>query len=177
MAVGKNLVAIGKVIKPHGVRGQIKISYFGEDPNGFRHYREILIEDIRGIPRAYEVESIAFHPTHLILRLKGVGKREEADLLLGKEILVPREAFPALEEGEYFWADILGMTVETLKGNPLGTVIEVMATGANDVLRVQGKDREIYLPITKEVVQSIDLDTRRIKVIRMEGLWGDEDEI
>jgi 16S rRNA processing protein RimM len=177
MAVGKNLVAIGKVIKPHGVRGQIKISYFGEDPNGFRHYREILIGDTQGIPQAYEVESVASQPAHLILRLKGIGRREEADLLLGKEILVPRETLPALGEGEYFWADILGMTVETQKGKILGTVIEVMATGANDVLRVQGKDREIYLPITKEVVQSIDLDTKMIKVIRMEGLWGDEDEI
>ncbi len=177
MAAGESLVAIGKVIKPHGLRGQIKIAYFGEDPGGFRHYRKILIKDSQGIPRVYEIEEVASQPTHLILRLKGIGRREDTDLLLGKEILVPREALPPLEEGEYFWFEILGMTVETQEGKNLGTVKEVLATGANDVLVVEGKERELHLPVTKEVVRRIDREKGTIQVIRMEGLWEEEDEV
>jgi 16S rRNA processing protein RimM len=177
MAAGEDLVAIGKVIKPHGIRGQIKIAYFGEDPGGFRHYREILIKDGQGIPRVYEIEEVASQPNNLILRLKGIGKREETHLLLRKEILVPRKALPPLEEGEYFWFEILGLTVETQEGKTLGTVKEVLATGANDVLVVEGKERELHLPVTKEVVRNIDREKGVIQVIRMEGLWEKEDEV
>ena len=177
MAAGESLVAIGKVIKPHGVRGQVKIVYFGEDPGGFHHYREILVRDSQGIPRVYEVEEVVSCPTHLILRLKGIGRREETHLLLGREILVPREALPPLEEGEYFWFEIVGLTVETQEGKTIGTVKEVLATGANDVLVVEGKGRELHLPVTKEVIRKIDREKRIIQVIRMKGLWEDEDEV
>jgi len=177
MASGENLFSIGRVIKPHGIRGQIKIAYYGKDPGDFRLYREILIQDSQGNSRTYEIEEVIPRPSLLILRLKGIKKIEETYSLIGKEVLVEKEALPNLKEGEYFWFEILGLSVETQDGKSIGKVKEVFSTGANDVFVVQGKRREIDLPATEGVVKSIDREKRVMKVRWMEGLWEKEDEI
>jgi 16S rRNA processing protein RimM len=173
----KDLFPIGRVVKTHGVRGKVKVEYFGEDLHRFSLYREIFIEGEKGRPEPYEIVEAIPQPPRLILRLKGIEKIEEAEPLIGKEILIKKEALPELEEGEYYWMDILGMEVETEEGKRIGKVKEIFPTGANDVYVVEGKRREIFLPATEEVIQSIDLKRGVVKVIRMEGLWGDEDEV
>jgi len=173
----KDLFPIGRVVKTHGVKGKVKVEYFGEDLHRFSLYREIFIEGEKGRPEPYEIVEAIPQPPRLILRLKGIEKIEEAELLIGKEILIKKEALPELEEGEYYWMDILGMEVETEEGKRIGKVKEIFPTGANDVYVVEGKRGEIFLPATEEVIQSIDLKRGVVKVIRMEGLWGDEDEV
>ena len=173
----KNLLPVGRVIKPHGVKGKMKVEYFGKDLHRFSFYREIFIEDEQGRLESYEVLEVIPHPPRLILRLKGIEKIEEAEPLIGKKILVEREALPELEEGEYYWADLLGVQVETQKGKRIGKVREIFSTGANDVYVVEGQRGEIFLPAIEEVIQSIDLKKRVMKVVRMEGLWEDEDEV
>jgi len=173
----KNLLPIGKVVKPHGVKGKVKVKYFGEDLRLFSLYREIFIEGEKGRPEPYKIMEATPQPPCLILRLKGIEKIEETELLIGKEILIEKEALPGLEEGEYFWVDILGMEVQTREGQKLGKVKEIFPTGANDVYVVEGKRGEIFLPAIEEVIQSIDLRRGVMKVVRMEGLWEDEDEV
>lgn len=173
----RNLFPIGRVVKPHGVRGKVKVEYFGQDSHPGSFYREIFLKNQAGKPEAYEVLEVIPQPPRLILRLKGIEKMQEAESLIGKEILIERESFHALEEGEYYWADLLGMNVETEDGQRIGKIKEIFPTGANDVYVVEGKRGEILLPATEEVIRSIDLKERVMKVARMEGLWEDEDEI
>jgi 16S rRNA processing protein RimM len=168
---------IGKVVKPHGIRGKIKVDYFGESLDRFPLHRKVLIKDSLGRPESYEVLEVTLQPPRLILRLKGIDRVEETESLIGKEVFIRKEDLPEPLEGEYYWFEILGMAVETERGGRIGTVKEIFPTGANDVYVVQGKRREILLPATEEVVRSIDRETRVIKVVRMEGLWEDEDEI
>jgi 16S rRNA processing protein RimM len=173
----KDLFPIGRVVKPHGIKGKIKVAYFGEDINRFPPYREILIEEKAGRARAYEILEATPQPPCLILRLKGIERREEVESLIGKEILVKREALPELEKGEYYWVDILGMIVETLEGKRIGKVKAIIPTGAHDVYVVEGRRGEIFLPATEEVIQGIDREKGVMKAIRMEGLWEEEDEV
>jgi 16S rRNA processing protein RimM len=173
----KNLFPIGRVVKLHGVSGKVKVEYFGEDLHRLSLYREIFIEDEKGRPKAYEILEAIPQPPRLILRLKGIEKVEEAEPLMGKEILIEKEALLELEEGEYYWVDLLGMKVETQGGKRIGEVREIFPTGANDVYVVEGKRGEILLPATEEVIRSIDLKKGVMKVVRMEGLWEDEDEV
>ncbi len=173
----KNLFPIGRVVKPHGVKGKVKVEYYGVDLQGLSLYRQIFFEDEKGRPGAYEVLEAIPQPPRLILRLKGIEKIEEAESLTGREILAEREALHELEEGEYYWMDILGIEVETREGKRIGKVKEIFPTGANDVYVVQGKRGEILLPATEEVIQSIDIKKRVMKVVRKEGLWEDEDEV
>lgn len=167
---------IGRVVKPHGVKGKMKVEYFGEDLQRFVSYREIFIEDEKGRPESYEILEASPHPPRLILQLKGIEKIEQAQPLIGKTILVEKEALPDLEEGEYYWADLLGMKVETREGKRIGKVREIFSTGAHDVYVVDGKRGEIFLPAVEDVIQSIDLKKGVMRVVRMKGLWEDADE-
>jgi 16S rRNA processing protein RimM len=173
----KNLFPIGRVIKPHGVRGKVKVKYFGEDLHRLSVYREIFIEDENGKLKVFEVLEAVPQPPRVILRLKGIERAEEAESLVGREILVEKKALLELEEGEYYWMDLLGMKVETRGGKKIGEVREIFPTGANDVYVIEGKRREILLPATEEVIESIDLKKKVMTVARMEGLWEDEDEV
>ncbi len=175
--MGNNLFPIGRVVKPHGIKGKMKVEYFGENLQQFSFYREVFIEGGKGRPEPYEVLEAIPQPPRLILQLKGIEKIEEAELLIGKEILIEKEAFPELEEREYYWMDILGMKVETEEGKRLGRVKEILPTRAHDVYIVEGKRGEILLPATEEVIRSIDLKRGVMKVIRLEGLWEEEDEV
>jgi 16S rRNA processing protein RimM len=173
----KDLLPIGRVVKPHGVKGKIKVDYFGEDLNHFPLYREVFIKDHVGRLQAYDILEAVPQPPRLILRLKGIERIEEVEPLVGREIFIEKRALPDLKEGEHYWFEILGMVVETEKGKRIGRVKEIFPTGANDVYVVEGKRREIFLPATEEVIQSIDIKKGRMKVIRMEGLWEEEDEV
>lgn len=173
----QTLYPIGRVVKPHGVRGKIKIEYYGEDPSRFPPYQKIFIKGDSGQSEPFEVLEVTPQEPRLILRLKGIEKVEETAGLIGKEILVCREDLPELGEGEYYWFEILGMAVETEGGRRIGTVKEIFPTGANDVYVVDGNRGEILLPATEEVIRSIDRTKRVIKVVRMEGLWEEEDEV
>jgi 16S rRNA processing protein RimM len=135
----------------------MKVKYFGEDLHLFSLYREIFIEGEKGSPELYEIIEAIPQPPRLILRLKGIEKIEEAEPLIGKEIFIEKETLPELEEGEYYWADLLGIKVETREGKGIGKVREIFSTGAHDVYVVEGKRGEIFLPAIEDVIQSIDL--------------------
>src|SRR5512135_651310 len=173
----KNLFPIGKVVKPHGVKGNVKVEYYGDHLPSLSLYREIFIEDEQGRLESYEILESIPQPPRLIIRLKGIEKMEQAESLAGREILVKREALLKLEEGEYYWMDILGLEVETQDGKRIGKVKRIFPTGANDVYVVEGKRGEILLPAIEGVIETVDLKKRVMKVVRMEGLWEDEDEV
>jgi 16S rRNA processing protein RimM len=173
----KEILSIGRVIKPHGVKGMMKVEYFGQEPDQIRHYREILIEDLQGRLRAYEILEAIPQPPRFILRLKGIERREEVEPLIGKEVLIKKETLPVLEEGAFYWIELIGMSVETEEGKRLGRVKKIFPTGANDVLIVEGRRGEILLPATEAVIRSVDRAKGIVRVMRMEGLWEAEDEV
>jgi len=171
-----DLLPIGRVVKTHGVRGKIKVEYFGKNSHLFP-YREIFIKESAGKSVAYEILEAVSQPLRIILKLKGVERAEDAQALVGKEVLIRKETLPDLPEDEYYWAEILGMVVETEEGRKIGTMKEILETGANDVWVIEGKRGEILLPVTEEVIRSVDRKSRVIKVHWMEGLWEKEDEV
>ena len=172
----KELVNIGRLVKPHGVKGRIKADYFGDDPHHFP-YRELWITDNLGMLHSYEIEETTPHSRYLILQLKGIRTIEEAQLLIGKEIFVPRGALPELAEDEYYWSEMVGMLVRTESGKELGRVREVFRTGANDIVAVDGRRGEVLVPMVNEFIRDIDREREVIIVRSIEGLWEKDDEI
>lgn len=171
-----DLFPIGKVVKPHGVKGKIKVKYYGDDLDQFSHYRKVVLPDGSGNPQTYDIVQAVSQPPLLILQLKGIERIEDVQPLIGKEILIRKDILPDLEEDEYYWMDLLGMVVETEDGKKIGTVKEIFPTGAHDIYVVEGKRGEILLPATGEVIKDIDRQQRVIKARRMNGLWEEEDE-
>jgi 16S rRNA processing protein RimM len=173
----RDLLPIGRVIKPHGVKGKMKVKYFGDNPKTFSSYRELIIINPEGRLQTYQVLGVVPQQSQLIVQLKGIERAEEVQPLTGREIFVNRESLPDLAEGEYYWADLLGMDVLTEEGKQIGRVKEIFSTGAHDVFIVEGKKGEIFLPAVENVIKSIDCEKGIMKVHSRGGLWKAEDEI
>jgi 16S rRNA processing protein RimM len=109
----------------------------------------------------------------MLLQFAGIGDRTDAESLRGQWIFVPESEAVTLEEDTYFVHDIIGLAVQTVAGEPLGTVTDVLATGANDVYVVAPPDdpkREILLPAIEEVVKEINLEQGTMTVELLPGL-------
>jgi 16S rRNA processing protein RimM len=113
--------------------------------------------------REYGVEAAEVHGAELIAKLVGVADRGSATLLQGKNVAVPRAALPEPGEDEFYCADLIGLTVVNLRGEPMGRVEDVVETGANAVLVVRG-ERERLIPFTAEVVAKVDLAASALAV-------------
>ena len=178
MAHGEaSLVPIGRVLRPHGIKGRVKVEYFGEDLDRFLLYREVIIRDRTGRAQTFEVVEAVLQPPRIILTLKGIQTIEDTDPLINREIFVRRETLPELADDEFYWIDLIGMGVETVEGKRLGRVKTILPTGAHDVFVVEGCRREIHLPATAEVIKYVDRERFLVTVRWMEGLWEAEDEV
>ncbi|MDD5472283.1 MAG: ribosome maturation factor RimM, partial [Sideroxydans sp.] len=104
------------------------------------------------------------HGKVIVAKLEGVADRTAAEKLKGQLIAVPRAQLPEQDEDEYYWSDLIGMTVRNLQDEVLGTVENLLETGANDVLVLQGEHGQLMLPFIESVVQDVDLSNKMIRV-------------
>ncbi len=121
--------------------------------------------------RAYRLSGLRWHGRYALLTLAGIADRSAADALRGLYVMSPlAEAIP-LEEGEYYLFQIIGARVETTDGEALGTLVDVLETGANDVYILRGSDYgEVLLPVTEETVVETDIAAGRVVVAPPAGL-------
>ena len=154
---------MGHVGVPFGVRGWVKVHAYTETGDSLFDYPTWWLGR-NGDWREYKVLDVALHPKSLVAHLAGCDDRDAAASLRGCQVAVPREALPETAEGEYYWADLIGLAVENTRHDQLGRVAELLETGANDVLVVRQGDRERLLPFVEQVVLEVDLAAGRIRV-------------
>ena len=164
---GKRVV-IGKISGVHGVHGWLKVfSYTEPRENIFSYHPWLLGEGRKNAGGTWtEVEFAEWGKTGktLLVKFPGVEDRETADKLIGRPVALPRERLPEPAPGEYYWADLLHMEVVTLSGMRLGRVVDIRATGSNDVLVVEGGKRCSIPFVMDEVIRQVDLDGAIITV-------------
>ncbi|MCL2022323.1 MAG: ribosome maturation factor RimM [Betaproteobacteria bacterium] len=160
------MIVLGRVSEPYGVKGWVRIQPFGDDPLAWRQMQFWhLAVDENGIWQAYELLCCEARGAKLIAHFAGVDDRNAAEFLRGFLIAAPRDSLPATAEGEFYWADLLEMRVETLAAEPLGVVAGLLETGAHAVLRVEDtKGRERFLPFVSAIVHEVDAEKRLIRV-------------
>ncbi|MSQ21772.1 MAG: 16S rRNA processing protein RimM [Dehalococcoidia bacterium] len=152
-------VLVGKVLAPIGVRGEVKI----EVHSGVSHrYSPSAVVYIDGSP--FQVLSCRATPRALVVRFDGVDSRAAAESLRGKIICVPESDVPKLPEDTYYHYEVLGMRVFTKDGEDLGSVTEILVTGANDVFVVSGDRGETLIPALAGVVAGVDVKNSRLTV-------------
>ena len=154
-------IIIGKVGAPHGVQGEMKILPMTDFPNRFSGMTHCYIGD-----KAVEIAGVRYQKHHVLMRIAGVNAREEAAALSGAFVSVDRSEAVPLKEGEYYTADILGLSVEETDGTVLGTATDVIKTGSNDVYVVSlpGRKEDVLVPALKKVVREISIETGRMLV-------------
>jgi len=156
---------MGRVIGPWGVRGWIKVAPYGDDPAGLAKQRAWWVKDGEGWARR-EVGEARVHSGTVVASLAGVTTPEDAKLLKGRDVAVPRDALPPPKRGEVYLADLVGLRVETMSGAALGTVVAVDDYGAHPLMRVSAGEgaAERLVPCVEPIVRSVDLEAGRIEV-------------
>lgn len=169
---GPDLVEIGKVIRPHGVGGKIKVLYYGESPEVLADSPCVIIKNGRCL--SFNVAQFTRQSArYVMLGLEGISSREEAASLAGAAVCIPRECFPPLPEGEYYWFELIGLKVETEEGRVVGTLSAIFPTGSNDVYVVRDDEREVLVPAIVEVVRKVDRVAGKMIIRPSEGLLGE----
>jgi 16S rRNA processing protein RimM len=151
-------VPIGVVVGPHGVRGTLRVRALGSG----RHLREGMEPVVAGARR--RISAARETPKGFLIDLVGVGSREEANSLKGEELLIGRGDLDTPEEGEFYVADLVGLTAMDDAREVLGVVSDSFETAAHEVLVVRQGHQEIYVPFTLEHVPDVDLDSERIVI-------------
>jgi len=173
---GDALVLVGTVVGVHGVRGNVKIKSYTDDPAALGRYRPIL----DGAGRSVRLRVVGEAKGTVVAQFHGVGDRDAAEALRGTRLFVPRSALPPAEEEEFYHADLIGMAVDLASGERLGTVVAVENFGAGDVVEVRPpQGASIFVPFTRAAVPEVDLAGRRLVVDPPAGLLeplADEDE-
>ena len=158
---------MGRITVPFGVKGWVKIHPYTETPASLLEYPTWWIGNDPEW-ETIQVEKAEVHGASIAAKLAGCEDRDAAALLRGRGIAIPREAFPAAGENEFYWADLIGLDVVNEQDESFGKVAEVFKTGANDVLVVRGRDgeadKERLIPFLESVVKKVDLQGRVIRV-------------
>ena len=165
---------MGKIVGAHGVRGTLKVHSYAESFSVFKPGNSIRLRCPTGEIRHYTTEWVKPHNRILLLCVEEVRNRDEAEALIGSEILIEKASLPELEEGTYYWTDLIGLSVFSVQGEYLGQLTSIISTGSNDVYIVKNrdavKDEEICVPALESVVVAVDLERKTMKVDLPEGL-------
>lgn len=158
-------VIVAKIGAPHGVRGEVKLWPFTQDPMAVAEYGALETKD--GV-RRFEIETVRAAGNHLVVRLKGVGDRDAAQALTNTELYVSRDRLPAIDEdGTYYHSDLIGLDAVTEDGAQVGTIRAVYDFGAGSVLEITplGSSDTLMLPFTDATVPKVDLAARQVVVV------------
>lgn len=163
------MYVVGQVLKPQGIKGEIKVKSISSTPERFKKLKKIYIQKENLL--TYLIESARISNKFVFLKLLGINNREDSELLRGCDILIDKSDLINLFPDEYFVHDLIGCQVITEDGLKLGELIDVSQYSSNDVYVVKNEaGEEILLPATKEVIKQVNTDQKEIIVYLLEGL-------
>jgi 16S rRNA processing protein RimM len=162
-----DLIEIGRIVRPHGVRGEMVVDAPASAADDLADAETVIVGE-PGVP--HQLVGVRWHRGRLLIQLAGCDDRDAAELYRGHLVRVAQTELPPLPPGTYYQRQILGLTVVTDEGETLGSITEILETGANDVYVVAGQDGEILVPAAPGVVLSVELEAKRMRVHLPEGL-------
>ncbi len=172
-------LVVGRITRPHGVGGQVRVKIHSDWPDRFYHLGQVFVG--LGTPsegsapdeeqnQLMRVERVRLNQGFAILKLGGCDSRDQAEALRGHYLQIPIEEAIPLADGEFFLYQLIGLRVVTDEGEKLGELTEILETGANDVFVIRGTEGELLIPDLPEVIREIDLESGQMLVQLPAGL-------
>ena len=166
----EDLLQVGIIASTPGVRGEVKVYPTTDDPRRFRRLKEVVL-DTGKEKMNLEIEGVKFFKQFVILKFKGLDNINDIEKYRQKSLYVTRKNAVRLQRDEYFIADLIGLKVQDEDGKELGTVKDVIETGANDVYEVEMADgKSLLLPAIKQCILNVDVENGTMQVHVLEGL-------
>ncbi|NUP12041.1 MAG: 16S rRNA processing protein RimM [Polyangiaceae bacterium] len=173
MSIDRRLVAIAEITRPHGVRGELRLKLYNPDTSVIAKGVRVILRDATDDPKSERTVRIVGvrEAQGLLIQLERVADRDAAEALRGTRILVPREELPALEDGEFYAADIEGARAELVTGELVGTVKSLTTYPTCEVLVIETPDgKTLELPLVDDVVAEVDAARRVVRLKSTEGM-------
>jgi 16S rRNA processing protein RimM len=166
---GNDRVLLGEIGAAQGLKGEVRLRSYTQDPAAIARYG--VLDDEHG--RHIEIESLRGTPKALIARIKGVTTREGAEALNRTKLYIARNRLPKREEEEWYHSDLIGLAVVDSEGAPIGTVVTVQNFGAGDLIEVKPATGgpTVLVPFTRDAVPEVDVEGGRLVLVPPEGLF------
>ena len=161
-------IPVGRITRTHGLKGELKFFPADQDDLVVQNDQQIRLGET-----TFKIKSVRGVKSPFIVKFEGVDSIEAAQSLSGQEVLVAKEDFESLPEGEYYRFEIEGLKAFDDTGKYFGVIEEILATGSNDVYVVRGDGKEWLVPMIDSVVQNIDLEEGKLIFHCVEGLFED----
>ncbi len=161
---------IGYILKPQGIKGEVKIDPVSPYPDRFKQLKKVFIQ-INDIKRSYSIEKVRITDRFIFIKFFGVNSPDDAELLRNAEVLIEAKDLIQPFPGEFFIHDLIGCRVITEDGEFIGTLADVYQISSNDVYVVKGETgKEFLIPAIKEVVKRVNIENKQIIIHLLEGL-------
>jgi 16S rRNA processing protein RimM len=155
------MIVLGRIVAPFGVQGWLRLHPFGDDPESWRNMPNWWLSSEVDAPdekwKLHGIEAVKLHGDGVIAKLAGIDDRNASEKLGNCYFGAPRESLPRTTQDEYYWADLIGLSVVNMKDEVLGQVKSLIETGANEVLVVVDGEHERLLPFIEQVVEAVDV--------------------
>ena len=166
----ENMLRVGVITSTHGVRGEVKVFPTTDDAKRFKKLKTVILDTGKG-QTTLEIEQVKFFKNMVILKFDGVDTMNEVEGWRQKDLLITREQAVTLQPDEYFITDLIGLLVKDDTGAEVGTVKDVLETGANDVYVVAlPNGKELLLPAIKDCILNVDIEAGEMIVHILDGL-------
>ena len=166
----EELLQVGVITTTHGVRGEVKVFPTTDDPARFKKLKDVILDNGKA-KKDLEIENVKFFKNMVILKFKGLDNINDVERFRQAKLLVTRENAVELEEDEYFIADLIGINVTSDEGEELGTIKDVLQTGANDVYVIANENTpDLLVPAIHDCVLAVDIEAQTMTVHLLEGL-------
>lgn len=159
---------VGKIVNTQGLKGEVRVYPFTDDINRFDDLDVFYLD--KDFNTKWNVERVRYKGNLVIMKIKNIDSIEKAEVLRDKFIYVSREDGRALEEDEYFIADMIGLEVYTVDGEKVGVLKDVLQYAANDVYVVKGEEKEYLVPAIMKFVPTIDMKERKMIIDPIKGM-------
>ncbi len=165
-----DLITYGKILKPHGLKGEVKVLPYSGQSENFSQIQHLYINSNKDEFGQHEVLAKKFHKNLIIVRIQDIDSIEDAELLRGKEVHVDKEELPSKQEDEYYWFELVNLNVYSRNGSFIGKVDSIIDNTAQPVLIIKNSSSEYMVPLIDIFVKEIDLNYSKIVIKSIDDL-------
>lgn len=147
-------ILVGKVAKPHGLRGEFKVQTYSGDAETILQYSRFFLVDTQGyLTPSLPIQRSRIQGRTVIIKLEGVDDRSAAESIQGKGVLVSKNDLPVLAEDEFYWYQMIDLPVFTADDQCVGTISSIFSNGAQDIMVIKSEHRELLVPIIDSIIK------------------------
>ncbi len=169
----KDRLIIGRLTKPHGLKGELKMHYFGSDPDSLKHLKDAFVVKSDSSEMILEIKGVRASKNVFILKFDGIDSIDDALSIVGACVHINKSELEELAEGEYYWDDLIGVIVYDENGELIGELTDIFHTRANDVYVVKHGGKELLIPAVSDVIMKVDINNKTMHVHLLEGMRDD----